>query len=382
MDFDLSDEQRMLQDSVQRLMAERYDFEQRKNYLAEACGYSKAIWAHYAEMGLLGLPFSEADGGFGGGPVDTLIVMQALGGALALEPYLATVVLSGGVLRAAATDPQRAELVPRISAGELTLALAHSETQARYDLADVATSAKRDGDGWVLQGSKQLVLAGDSADQLIVSARTSGQRTDGEGISLFLVDGDAAGLRRRGFRTQDHGRAADIQLDHVKVGAAALIGPLGHGLPAIEKAVAEAIAALCAEGVGAMRRVHQITLEYMKVRQQFGVAIGKFQALQHRAVDMLVSIEQAHSMACYATMMASEPDPVERARAMSAAKVHLGKSGKFVGREAIQLHGGIGMTEECHAGHYMRRLNMMEILFGDSSHHLRQLARAGGLINA
>jgi pimeloyl-CoA dehydrogenase small subunit len=382
MDFDLTNEQRMLQDSVQRLMAERYDFEQRKNYLTEACGYSQAIWAHYAEMGLLGLPFSEEDGGFGGGPVDTLIVMQALGSALALEPYLATVVLSGGVLRAAASDAQRAELVPRITAGELTVALAHTETQARYHLADVASSATRDGDGWVLNGSKQLVLAGDSADKLIVSARTSGLRTDDAGISLFLVDGDAAGLSRRAYRTQDHSRAANIQLNAVKVGAAALVGQVDHGLPAIEKAVAEAIAALCAEGLGAMRRVHQITVDYMKVRQQFGVAIGSFQALQHRAVDMLVSIEQAHSMACYATMMVSEPDPAERARAISAAKVQLGKSGKFVGHESIQLHGGIGMTEECHAGHYMRRLNMMEMLFGDTSHHLQKLARAGGLIKA
>ncbi len=382
MDFDLSDEQRMLQDSVQRLLADRYDFEQRKTYIAEACGYSKALWAQYAELGLLGLPFSEDDGGFGGGPVDTLIVMQALGSALALEPYLATVVLSGSLLRSAASAEQKAELIPAIAGGELTLAFAHSERQARYNLADVATTAARAGDGWVLNGAKIAVLNGDSADKIIVSARTSGSRTDASGVSLFLVDAQAAGLSRRGYRTQDHSRAANIELTNVAVGADALIGSVDNALPAIEKAVAEAIAAQCAEAVGAMQHVHHITVEYMKMRKQFGVAIGSFQALQHRAVDMLVAIEQANSMAYYATMMVSEPDPLERTRAISAAKVQINKSGKFVGAEAVQLHGGIGMTEECHAGHYMRRLTMLELMFGDTSHHLQQLARCGGLVAA
>ena len=382
MDFDLSDEQRMLQDSVQRLLAERCDFEQRKLHGAEAVGHSQALWAQYAELGLLGLPFAESDGGLGGSPVDTLIVMQALGRALALEPYLATVVLAGGLLREAGSAGQRAALIPLIAAGKLRLAFAHSESQARYDLADVTTTAQREGKGWVLDGHKRFVLGGDSAHQLIVSARTAGGPRDRDGLSLFVVDGRAPGVSTRGYRTQDQGRAADIRFQGVHVGSEALLGQAGAALPVIERVVDQAIAALCAEGVGAMERVHELTVEYLKLRKQFGVAIGSFQALQHRAVDMLVALEQARSMALYAAMMCIEPDAAERSRAISAAKVQVNKSTRFVGQEAIQLHGGIGMTEECQAGHYFRRLTMIEMQFGDSAHHLRVLARAGGLIEA
>ena len=382
MNFDLSDEQRMLQDSVARLLADRCGFEQRNAYLAEATGYSAELWSQYAELGLLGLPFAEDDGGLGGGPVDTLIVMQALGRVLALEPYLATVVLAGGVLRGAASSAQRATHIPAIAAGERTLALAHSEGRARFDLARVETTARRDGTGWVISGAKRFVLAGDHAHTLIVSARTHGEAGDRGGISLFLVEALARGVSRRGYRMQDRTRAADIGFDAVRVGADALIGEAGAALPVIERAVDGAIAALCAEALGVMERLHELTVEYLKVRKQFGVAIGSFQALQHRAVDMLVAIEQARSMAFYATMMCDESDPVQRARAISAAKVQLGKSARFVGQEAIQLHGGIGMTEECQAGHYFRRLTVIETLFGDTAHHLRLLARAGGLIDA
>jgi len=382
MDFDLSDEQRMLQDSVARLVAEHYGFEQRKAYEAQPKGYSGALWSRYAEMGLLGLPFAEEDGGFGGGPVETMIVMQTLGRALALEPYLATVVLAGGVLRDAGSPAQRAAHIPAIASGELTLALAHSETQARFDLARVETSAQREGAGWVISGAKRFVLSGDSADKLIVSARTRGEANDSDGVTLFIVDAKAPGVTCRGYRTQDHGRAADIGFDAVRVGPDALIGEAGAALPVIEHAVDAAIAALCAEGLGVMERAHELTVDYLKVRKQFGVAIGSFQALQHRAVDMLVAIEQARSMALYATMMCSEPDPVERSRAISAAKVQIGKSGRFVSEEAIQLHGGIGMTEECQVGHYFRRLTVIEMMFGDTPHHLGRVARASGLIDA
>ena len=382
MDFDLSDEQRMLQDSVARLIADAYGFEQRKAYLAEPPGYSRAMWAQYAEMGLLGLPFAEADGGFGGGPVDTLIVMQSLGQALALEPYLATVVLCGGLLRDAGSPQQRAAHLAAIAAGERTLAFAHSEADARFDLACVATTARPDGAGWVIQGAKRFVLSGDSADALIVSARTSGATGDREGLSLFLVDATAAGVSRRGYAMQDHSRAADISLNAVHVRTDALIGSAGAALPSIERAVDQAVAALCAESIGVMERAHALTVDYLKLRKQFGVAIGSFQALQHRAVDMLVAIEQARSMALYATMMCSEPDSAARSSATSAAKVQIGRSARFVGQEAIQLHGGIGMTEECQAGHYFRRLSVIETLFGDTPHHLGRVARAGGLISA
>lgn len=380
MDFDFTDEQRMLQDSVQRLMQDRYTFELRSSYLREASGYSSEIWSQFAELGLLALPFSEEDGGMDGGPVEAMIVMQALGGALALEPYLSTVVVSGAVLRAVASPQMRAQWVEQIASGKLTVALAHTEAQSRYCLSDVATVAVRNDCVWTLNGHKVAVMGGDSAGRLIVSARTSGQGADEHGITLFAVDANAVGVSRRGFRTQDHSRAAEIRLSDVKVADDQVIGSVDRGYAAIETAAAQGIAALCAEGVGVMQRLHQMTVDYLKVRKQFGVTIGSFQALQHRAVDMLVAIEQATSMCYFATMMAAHPDSAERAKAVSAAKIQLGKSARFVGQEAIQLHGGIGMTEECYAGHYMRRLTMMEIQFGDTSHHLQQLARSGGLL--
>ncbi|TLX71349.1 pimeloyl-CoA dehydrogenase small subunit [Pseudomonas nicosulfuronedens] len=382
MNFDLNEEQRMLKDAVERLVADRYGFEQRNRYMGEADGWSRALWASYAELGLLGLPFAEADGGFAGGPAETLIVMEAAGRGLLLEPYLATVVLAGGLLANAASPAQRADILPALIAGERLLAFAHSESQARYDLADVASSARREGNDWVLDGSKRYVLHGDCADQIIVSARVSGARRDADGLALFLVDANAPGVKRRGYQTQDRLRAADITLKDVRVPEAALLGVVGQALPLIEKAVDGALAALCAEAVGAMQQAFDMTVEYLKVRKQFGVLIGSFQALQHQAVDMLVMIEQARSMALYASMMVGEDDALERRRAIAAAKVQISRSARFVAQQAVQLHGGIGVTEECQVGHYMRRLSMIEILFGDADHHLAQLARDGGLIAA
>ncbi|MGE0384321.1 MAG: acyl-CoA dehydrogenase family protein [Gammaproteobacteria bacterium] len=379
MDFDLTQDQMLLQTAVERLLGDEYGFEQRKRHMAEDGGWSRAMWAHYAEMGLLGLPFAEADGGLGGGPVETMIVMEAFGRHLVLEPYFATVILAGGCLRIGASAEQRSAMVPKIADGSRLLAFAHVEAGARFDLADVATRARRDGGDWVLDGAKQYVLHGDCADQLIVSARVSGGQRDRDGLALFLVDAGAPGVSRRGYRTQDRLRAADVTFSGVRVPAAALIGAAGAALPVIERVVDIAIAALTAEQVGAMARVHEITVDYLKVRKQFGVLIGSFQALQHRAVDMLVCVEQARSMAMFATMMSTEADALERSRAMSAAKAQIGRAAKFVGEQAIQLHGGIGMTDECSAGHYYRRLTVAEFLFGDSAHHLAALARAGGL---
>lgn len=382
MNFDLNEEQRMLKDAVDRLVLDQYAFDQRARYQVQADGWSRRLWAQFADLGLLGLPFSEEDGGFGTGPVETQIVMEAIGRGLLLEPYLATVVLSGGLLRAAASDAQRADLLPGLIGGELLLAFAHSEAQARYHLADVATTARQDGDGWVLDGAKRFVLHGDCANKLLVSARVSGNRRDEDGIALFLVDATAVGVSRRGYLTQDRLRAADITLDGVRVGTAALLGEAGKAFGAIEQVVDAAIAALCAEAVGAMEQAQALTVDYLKVRKQFGVAIGSFQALQHKAVDMLVMTEQARSMALYASMMVNDPDPLERRKAMSAAKVQIGRSARFVSQQAVQLHGGIGVTEECQIGHYMRRLSMLEFMFGDTDHHLAQLARDGGLIAA
>ncbi|MCC6533924.1 MAG: acyl-CoA dehydrogenase family protein [Burkholderiales bacterium] len=382
MDFDFSAEQRMLKESVERLIAERYDFDQRKQYMREPAGFSRAMWAQYAELGLLGLPFAEKYGGSGGGGIEAMIVMEAFGRGLTLEPYLATVVLGGGLVALAGSEAQRAAILPRIADGSLLLAFAHGEPQARYDLADVATTARRDADGWIIEGSKSFVAHGDSADKLIVSARIDGQRRDARGIALFIVDAAAEGVQRRGYPTQDGLRAAEIRLSNVKLRSSDALGEPGKALPSIQQVSDRALAAIAAEAVGAMTAAHEITVEYLKTRKQFGVAIGTFQALQHRAVDILVNLEQARSMALYATMMLDEADPAERAKAISAATVQIRRSGKFIGQQAVQLHGGIGMTLEYKIGHYFKRFTAMESTLGDTDHHLAALARAGGLIAA
>ena len=380
MDFDLNDEQRLLKDSVDRLMATEYGFDKRRVYASSAHGHSNALWAKYAELGILALPFAEADGGIGGGPVETMLVMEALGGAMALEPYLATVVLGGGIIRHGASAEQRARFIPGIASGESKFALAHQEKQSRYDLADVSTSARKDGTGWVLDGEKGVVLGGDCADHILVTARTSGRGRDHPGIGVFLVDARSLGLSRRGYPNQDGQRAAQITLAGVRVDAANVIGDSADGLPLVERVVDEAIAALCAEAIGVMSMMHTMTLDYLKTRKQFGVTIGSFQAVQHRAADMFVALEQARSMAMFATMMAAETDAKERAKAMSAAKVQIGKSGRHISHEAVQLHGGIAMTMEYSVGHAFKRMTMIDRLFGDTDYHLARLAASGGLM--
>src|ERR1700750_1969236 len=380
MDFDLSEEQRLLKDSVDGLLTDAYDFESRKKYMAEKGGWSKAVWSKLAEQGLLGLPFAEADGGFGGGGVETMIVMEALGKALVLEPYLATVVIGGGFLRHAGSDAQKAAHVPGIVDGSKTLGFAQLEKNSRYDLFDVTTTAKKKGDGWVIDGEKFVVLNGDGADTLIVTARTKGERRDKAGIGVFIVPADARGVTRKGYPTQDGLHAADISFTGVEVGADAAIGDPENALALIERVVDEARTAMCAEAVGAMDESLKTTVEYIKTRKQFGVAIGTFQALQHRASDMFVALEQARSMSMFATMAADFDDARERARAVAAAKVQIAKSGKCVGQESIQLHGGIGMTQEAKIGHYFKRLTMIENTFGDTDYHLRRVTESGGVV--
>ncbi len=377
MDFDLSEEQRLLKESLDRLVNDRYAFEQRRTYAQGPEGWSRELWAQYAELGLLGLPFAERFGGSDGGPVETMIAMEAFGGALALEPYLATVVLGGGFLRHGGSEAQCADLVPKIAAGELTLAFAQTERHSRWNLADVSTRARRDGATYVLDGEKGVVLHGDSADRLVVTARLGGGQRDRDGIGVFLVDAGAEGVGRRGYPTQDGLRAAEITLNGVRIGPEAVLGEPGGGLPLVERVVDEALAALCAEAVGGMAAMHELTVDYLKTRKQFGREIGSFQVLQHRAVDMLVALEQARSMAMFATMMAGEENAAERRNALSAAKVQIGRSGKFVGQQAVQLHGGIGMTMEYKVGHYFKRMTMIDTTFGDADHHLRELARRG-----
>src|SRR3981189_944445 len=380
MDFDLSEEQRLLKDSVDGLLTDAYDFEQRKKYMKEKGGWSKAIWGKLAEQGLLGLPFSDADGGFGGGAAATMIVMEALGKAMMLEPYLAAVVIAGGFLRHGASEAQKAAHIPSIIDGSKTFAFAQLEKNSRYDLNDVATTAKKKGDGWIIDGEKFVVLNGESADTLVVTARTKGGQRDTNGIGVFLVPGNAKGVSKKGYPTQDGLHAADITFTGVEVGADAAIGDPENGLALIEQVVDDARIAMCAEAVGAMDESLKSTVEYLKTRTQFGVPIGSFQTLQHRAADIVVAVEQARSMSMFATMASDFGDAKERATAVAAAKGQIGKSLKFVGQPSIPLHGGIGMTQEAKIGHYFKRLTMIENTFGDTDYHLRRVTSSGGLV--
>jgi pimeloyl-CoA dehydrogenase small subunit len=380
MDFDLSEEQRLLKESVEGLLTDAYAFEQRKKYMKEKGGWSRTLWRKFADQGLLGLPFAEADGGFGAGAVETMIVMEALGRALVLEPYLSTVVIGGGFLRHGGSAAQKQAHLAGIIDGSETLAFAQLEKNSRYDLRDVTTSAKKKGEAYAIDGEKFVVINGENADTLVVTARTKGAQRDMTGIGVFLVPANAKGIVKKTYPTQDGLHAADISFTGVEVGSDAAIGDPENALLLIERVVDEARTAMCAEAVGAMDEALKTTVEYLKTRKQFGVPIGSFQTLQHRAADMFVALEQARSMSMFATMATNFEDAKERATAVAAAKVQIGKSGKFIGQQSIQLHGGIGMTQEAKIGHYFKRLTMIENTFGDSDYHLRRVTDAGGLV--
>lgn len=364
MNFDYTEEQTALQDTLRRFFARDYGFEHRRAMTKSADGFDRAAWATFAEFGILALPFPEDFGGLDGTAVDTMLVMEMLGRGLALEPYLSSVVLCGSLIRDAGSAAQKEALLPAIAGGELMLALAHFEAGGRYALDRVATRATPAGGGWKLDGAKAVVLAAPSAGEFIVSAR------DADGLSLFLVDAQAPGLSLRSYPTQDGARAADLRLDDVQVGAEALIGPAGGALPLIERAVDYANAALCAEAVGIMAALNEVTLEYLKTRKQFGTPIGKFQALQHRMADMVIATEQARSMATLAAVRADSTDAAERSRSVAAAKAYVMQSARLVGQQAVQLHGGMGVTDELNVGHYFKRLTMIGLTFGDVDYHL------------
>jgi len=379
MDFNLSEEQRLLKESVDGLLTDIYGFDERKKYLKEKGGWSRVVWSRFAEQGLLGLPFVEADGGFGGGGVETMIVMEAFGRALVVEPYLATVVIGGGFLRHGGSNVQKAAHLPGIIDGSKTFGFAQLEKNSRYDLNDVTTSATKSGDGWVIDGEKFVVLNGENADTLIVTVRTKGAQRDSSGIAVLLVPTDARGISKRSYPTQDGLHAADVSFTSVEVGSAAAIGDPENALPLVQRVADDARAALCAEAVGLMDESLRVTVDYMKTRTQFGVPIGSFQSLQHRAADMFAALEQARSMSMYATMAADIDNAAERAKAVAAAKVQIGRSGKFIGQQSIQLHGGIGMTMAAKIGHYFKRLTMIENTFGDADYHLRRVSETGVL---
>jgi pimeloyl-CoA dehydrogenase small subunit len=382
MDFDFTDEQRLLKDSVDRLISDRYgDFERRKAYQKEERGWSPAVWADFAALGLTALPFDEAMGGIGAGPVETMIVMEAIGRGLVLEPFLPTVVLGGTALRLGASPALAEAVVPQVISGDLTLALAYTERQSRYDLHDVATTARKAAGGYRIEGRKSVVLNGDSAGKLIVSARTAGAQRDRSGVTLFLVDAKAPGVDIHGSASQDGRRIAEIAFTGAEVDAGAVLGQPDDGLALLATLIDTAIAALAAEAVGAMETLHAMTVEYLKTRKQFGVPIGSFQALQHRAVDMMIALEQARSMSYFAAMMVNAP-PEERSAAMSAVKIQINKSARYLGQQAIQLHGGIGVTAEYQASHYFKRLSGIESTFGDADYHMAALKAGDGILEA
>jgi pimeloyl-CoA dehydrogenase small subunit len=374
MDFEYTEEQRLLRESLDRLFGDSYGFDKRKAYIVEPEGFSRAMWAQYAELGLLGLPFAEEHGGFGGGGVEIMTIMEALGRVIALEPYLATVVLAGTALGHGGSAAQNAALVPQIVDGSLRLAVAHGERQARYDLADVTTTATKTAGGWRLDGAKSVVVHGDSADRLIVSARIAGDRHDPDGIALFLVDPTAAGVARRAYPMRDGTRAADIAFSGVDIAAADVLGEPGQGLATIERVTQAGIMATCAEAVGAMETMLAMTVEYMKTRVQFGKPIGENQALQHRATEMMIAMESGRSLAMLAAVMIDDDNAAQRAHDISTAKVGVGQAARFVSQNAVQLHGGIGMTDEYAVGHYFRRCMVIEHSFGDTTYHLSKLA--------
>jgi alkylation response protein AidB-like acyl-CoA dehydrogenase len=375
MDFNLTDEQRLLGDTVQRFLAKEYGFEARRKILQSEAGWSRETWGKLAELGLLALQVPEEHGGMAPASVETLLTMGAFGKGLLVEPFLESAILATVLLRQLGSPAQQDQLFPALVAGEQIAVPAHGEHGARYQLSRVATRARPDGDDFVLDGRKAVVSHAPAADLLLVSARTAGEEDAEAGISLFLVDRGAPGVALETYPTLDGRRGADVVLRGVRVARQRLLGPEGGALPAIQLAWDAGLAALCGEAVGALQAIFEATVEYAKTRRQFGQPIGKFQALQHRMADMLIQVEQARSMSYLAAMRCGDPDPGLRRSAVSAAKVLVGQACRRVGQEAIQIHGGIGMTDELNVSHWFKRLVVIEFSLGDTEHHLETYAR-------
>ena len=371
MDFKLTEEQQMLQETAERLVRDVYDFESRKAFSESEAGFSTAFWQQLGELGLTAIPFSEELGGFGGTGVETMLIMEQLGKGICLEPYMESVILAGGLIGQLGSDAQKEELLGGIATGELQAAVALDELNSHYDLANVTTTASEQGGEWVLNGRKGVVIGGQTAGKILVSARTAGNNRDEQGISLFVIDPSAAGVTRRVYATVDGRKACELFLDNVQ---GELLGEAGNAYDAIRYQSGRAIAALCAEAVGAMRTACDLTLEYLKTRKQFGVPIGKFQVLQHRMVDMISELERATSMAILAACLADDEDSAERSAKLAAAKFVINRAGRYVAEQCIQLHGGIAMTWEYNGAHYAKRLVMISHQFGDDDHHLEAYA--------
>tara|TARA_B000000532_G_C18854689_1_gene401129 strand:+ start:91 stop:1221 length:1131 start_codon:yes stop_codon:yes gene_type:complete len=372
MDFSFSDEQTLLQESVSRFITNDYGFESRQKHSRSDAGYSLENWRTFAELGWLGVPFSENYGGFGGGAVETMLMMEEFGKGLVVEPYLATVVACGSALNGFGSEDQKSSFIPEIIDGSKLWALAFAEPQGRFNLADLTTTATASNGSYLLSGHKSVVINGPNANFFIVSVRTSGEQRDETGVSLFIIPSDAKGLSRRDYPTVDGQRASELILDNVELDEASRLGEEGQGLNILQQAIDFATLAIGSEAVGCMEVLYKDTVEYCKNREQFGQPIGKFQVLQHRMVDMFMEHEQSKSLMFMAAMRWDEGYGAEAQKAVSAFKVQVGKSGKFVGQSAVQLHGGMGMTDELNIGHYFKRLTIIDTMFGNVDHHLKR----------
>lgn len=377
MDFNLREDQQLLKDSVERFVRENYGFERRQAIAESDDGFDRRVWSEFAELGWLGMALPEDHGGLGGTPVDTMLLMEAFGAGLVLEPFLPTIVLGGTALVHGAPAGLKADLVPKLVDGSLHMALAIAEAQSRYDPCDVATTARRQGSGYMLDGEKIVVFNGGTADRLVVSARTAGGPRDEKGLTLFLVERKQPGVSVRSYRTIDGHRAADIRLERVAVGADAVLGPVDGGADLLRLILDHGLAALVAEALGAMTALQAMTVAYAKTRKQFGAPIGSFQVIQHRLVDMYQACEETRSMAYMASLKLGVANGVERGRAQAAAKAFVGRAGRKVGQDAVQIHGGVGVTDELACGHYFKRLTMIDHIFGDTDYQIDRVARLG-----
>ena len=371
MNFELSEEQKMIQQSVERFVQENYDLTNRIKISSEDPGYSKDYWSSMAELGWLGLAFEEQDGGFGGNQIDTLVLMEQFGKGLVLEPFLANIVLGGGAIKRGASQAIKDFIIPGIMDGSMHVTLAYAEEQSRFDIEDVATSAREEDGNFIINGKKSMVLNAESADRIVVVVRTSGSQVDEDGISLFIVDATSEGIQRENFPTVDGLRASEVTFENVKVPSENLIGEKDKGFEILQAVVNDAILALAAEAVGAMEVLYKDTVEYTQQREQFDHALSDFQVLQHRMVDMFMEYEQCKSLLFRATMETVQ-DPQLSQRTVHALKHLIGKSGIFVGESAVQLHGGMGVTEELRIGHFFKRLLVIDSQFGNADFHLNK----------
>ena len=371
MDFTFNEEQSLIQDQVDQFVQKEYDWETRQSLSNSELGFGEDNWKKFAELGWLGISVSEDSGGFGGSAIESMLIMEAFGKGLVVEPFLETVIMAGGLIDDHGSDQQKSSFLEPAIAGEMHLALAYAEPQSRFNLSDVVTEAKADGDNFIINGYKSVVMNGPSADQIIVSARTSGTQLDENGISLFIIDANASGLDKTNYNSVDGRRASDLTFENVSVSKENLIGDQDKGFEILDSAIDKAILAISAEAVGAMEVLYKTTVEYTKTREQFGTAIGKFQVLQHRMVDMFMEYEQCKSLLYMATMK-HEEKAEDAKKAISGLKYQVGKAGKFIGQQAVQLHGGMGVTDELNVGHYFKRLTTVGTIFGNTDYHLKK----------